>query len=137
MNNFTPGPSFLGGILIGLAVVVLYRGLNKYAGISGIASQLTTGSWTGWGLAFLAGLPLGGLLYRLVRGGPPEMVVTDSWPLLLAAGLLVGLGTRLGNGCTSGHGICGLGRFSLRSLVATLTFMGTAALVVWIQGRVG
>lgn len=133
--NFTPVESFIGGLLIGVSVVVLYHGCGKFAGISGIASQILARPVPGWALAFVLGLPLGGLLYTLAFG-MPDIQIAASAPRLIAAGLLVGVGTRLGSGCTSGHGICGLGRFSLRSLVATLVFMAVGMLTVFVTGRV-
>ncbi len=127
--------SFFGGLLIGLSVVALYVGTGKIAGISGIAGQLTAGRWSGWGGAFLVGLPLGGLLHRILVSGIGEIRIDAAWPRLCLAGLLVGFGTRLANGCTSGHGICGLGRLSPRSLAATGAFMLAGMLTVLVAGR--
>ncbi|GAC1691229.1 MAG: YeeE/YedE family protein [Candidatus Dormibacteraceae bacterium] len=115
----------LGGILIGLAAVLLMSGLGRIAGVSGIAGGLVTrrgGDWP-WRLAFVIGLVSAAPLRLLVSGesgvGAPQV----GWPWMALAGLLVGLGTRLGSGCTSGHGVCGIARFSPRSLAATATFM--------------
>lgn len=127
--------AFLGGTLIGLSVVVLFKFAGMYAGISGIMRQIFQPPLPLWAGLFLLGLPLGGLIYRLAAGHPPEAQITSPWPLLVVAGLLVGFGTRMGSGCTSGHGICGLGRFSLRSLAATCTFMVLGAITVFIRGR--
>ena len=124
--------SLAGGLLIGLASWLLLASLGRVAGISGIAAAtlLPQGQdrdkrWT-W--AFMLGLiAVGALASRWLQ---VPMMQTRPWPLLLAAGLLVGFGTVLGSGCTSGHGVCGLGRRSLRSLVATLVFMGTGMVTV-------
>jgi uncharacterized membrane protein YedE/YeeE len=125
-------PPLVGGVLIGLASALLLFSLGRLAGISGIFAGLiapTAGEWS-WRAAFVGGLLAGGLL---VRWWLPEMLGPGTGrPLLvlIAAGVLVGAGTRLGGGCTSGHGVCGLGRFSPRSLVAVLTFMVVAAITV-------
>lgn len=123
MENFTPISALIGGGLIGLGTLILMAGIGRIAGISGISSALLFQAGDkGWRLAFVLGIIAGPLLAGLV--------ITDfsySTPSLslhtLIAGLLVGLGTAWGSGCTSGHGICGIGRFSMRSIAATLTFM--------------
>ena len=127
--------AFLGGLLIGAAVWILFAFAGKYAGISGILGQMLRPPFPLWAGLFLLGLPLGGMLYRLLTGSAPEAVITTPMPWLVVAGLLVGVGTTVGNGCTSGHGICGLGRFSKRSLVATCTFMAAGVLAVFLRGR--
>ena len=131
MENFTPLSAALGGVLIGLAAAWLWLSLGRIAGISGIVGSVGSPG-TGWRLAFLAGLIAAPLL--LAWGGYPVpwRAPQASWPVLIAGGLLVGFGTRLGSGCTSGHGVCGMARLSPRSLAATLTFMVTAALVVFL-----
>lgn len=119
-----------GGVLIGLASVALLALDGRIAGVSGILGGLL--NWPPdryWRLAFLAGLPLGAGIVAAVAGGLPQ-VMQASPGMLVVAGLLVGLGTRLGSGCTSGHGICGLARRSPRSLAATLTFIATGMLTV-------
>lgn len=133
MTEFTPLQSLLGGLLIGFSTLLMVRYLGKIAGISGIVGQLWQGSATDkrWRLAFVSGLLLSSLLYRLAAPLPPAVITAD-WPQLVVAGVLVGFGTRLGSGCTSGHGVCGLSRLSRRSLAATLTFMATAMSVVWL-----
>lgn len=122
-----------GGMLIGSAALMLLLFNAKVAGISGIlagALQQTDA----WRWLFLLGLGGGALLaFRLAWVPMPSFATLPAWPLVLLAGLLVGMGTRLGNGCTSGHGICGVGRLSRRSLVATLTFMATGALTVFVS----
>lgn len=121
--------SFIGGLLIGAAVWLLLRGVGRVAGISGImATALAAPQQGAWRLAFLAGLVVGGLLFARLLDLPVVTVASTPW--LIAAGLLVGVGTVVGGGCTSGHGVCGLGRRSLRSLMATLTFMATGAATV-------
>ncbi len=123
-----------GGLLIGCAVALLLLLNGRIAGVSGmaaIATRIGTGS-TPWqqATAFLVGLPLGAwVIASLVR--TPEVVVTSSIPLLIVAGLLVGFGTRLGNGCTSGHGVCGVARISPRSLAATASFMASGIATVF------
>ena len=122
---FTPVNALVGGALIGVAATLLFAGAGRIAGISGMLnSAIEERRERGWRLLFLFGLMAGaGLWFTL--GDPPLPARTDfRLPWLLLAGLLVGMGTRLGNGCTSGHGICGLARFSKRSLIAVLVFMG-------------
>lgn len=129
MENFTPVSALMGGALIGLGGLVLLIGSGRLAGISGIARQaLFVKSGRTWRLAFIAGLLLGPLLLASFVSGFHYETPEFSW-LLLLAGLLVGLGTGWGNGCTSGHGICGLSRLSKRSIIATLVFMFTAMAV--------
>lgn len=133
MTTFTPWQSLIGGLLIGFSTLLLIRWLGKVAGISSIVGQLWTGKPAdrNWRLAFVIGLLVSPLLYRLFAP-LPAMKIEAGLPVLIVAGLLVGFGTRLGSGCTSGHGVCGLSRLSLRSLVATLTFMLVAVIVVWL-----
>ncbi|WP_198290688.1 YeeE/YedE family protein [Methylophilus sp. 5] len=133
MTTFTPLSSLIGGLLIGFSALLLIRWLGQIAGISGIVGQLWSAG-TGdraWRWAFVAGLMFAPLLYALFAP-LPVMQMTASVPLLMVSGVLVGFGSRLGSGCTSGHGVCGLSRLSLRSLVATLSFMLVAMLVVWL-----
>jgi uncharacterized protein len=137
MAHFTPLQSLIGGLLIGFSTLLMIRLLGKIAGISGIVGQLWSAG-TGdraWRFAFVAGLLVSPFLYALFSPLPETSVVTST-PWLIVAGLLVGFGSRLGSGCTSGHGVCGLSRLSLRSLVATLTFMATAILFVWLLRHV-
>jgi uncharacterized membrane protein YedE/YeeE len=127
-----------GGVLIGAAAGVFMLSTGRIAGISGIAAELT-GRWPDrWpqNLAFLAGLPLGLLLWKVFSGSDVAVHLPGS-NLLVAAGLLVGVGTQLGGGCTSGHGVCGLARLSPRSLAATATFVLVAILVVALKRIVG
>jgi len=133
MHNFTPIPAAIGGTLIGLAVALLMLTTGRIAGISGIVDGLIgNDDGKGWRAAFVAGLVLAPLLARLVGFTLPMPRMPASWVVIAGAGLLVGFGTRLGGGCTSGHGVCGMARLSPRSIVATLIFMGTAMVVVAI-----
>jgi uncharacterized membrane protein YedE/YeeE len=122
----------LGGLLIGLAASLMLLGAGRIAGVSGIAARATGIADEGMSrpsaLAFLVGLPLGAGL--ILRGGWAEPAALPYWPTLVGAGLLVGFGTRLGSGCTSGHGVCGLSRLSPRSIVATLTFIAAGVATV-------
>ena len=127
--------SLLGGVLIGSSATLLLWSIGRIAGISGIVNGLATAprSDRAWRAAFLVGLMVAGsLALRFVPDAPPRMQ-TGPTALLLIAGLLVGFGTRMGGGCTSGHGVCGLGRLSARSLAAVLTFMVTAMATVFIM----
>ena len=127
----------IGGALIGLAAVLLVALNGRIAGISGILGGLITSTGRGdrfWRCAFIFGLLAGAGLYALTSGLPRELQARG--PTLLAAGLLVGVGTRLGSGCTSGHGVCGLARSSPRSLLATMVFMVAAALTVFLTHHI-
>ena len=138
MANFTPLSAAIGGALIGLAAVMLMLFTGRVAGISGILSA-TLGLGTGdraWRIAFIAGLILAPVAAMLVGYPVPMPQMPASWVLIVAAGLLVGFGARLGGGCTSGHGICGIARLSKRSIVATLVFMGAAVIVVALMRHV-
>lgn len=134
--NFTPYIALIGGALIGLSAAVLLLFKGRIAGISGIAGGviLPEKGDIPWRILFLVGLVLGGLLYQLLGISPSvEKIQPVTGKIgLIAAGLLVGIGSALGTGCTSGHGICGLARRSFRSLIATLTFMLTAMITVFI-----
>lgn len=124
-------PAVAGGLLIGLGSALMLLGAGRVAGISGIFHRALAGPRSAAGGFFLAGLLGSALLAALFAGfDPGSYLEQPHWPKLLLAGLLVGIGTELGNGCTSGHGICGIGNGSGRSLVATLVFMAVAALVV-------
>lgn len=127
MENFTPFASLAGGIFIGLSAVVLMLLNGRIAGISGITAGLLSFSGPiadrGWRLAFVAGLIIAPLVLALLRGQHADIAFVAPLPAMIFAGLLVGFGTVLGNGCTSGHGICGIARLSIRSIVATGVFM--------------
>jgi hypothetical protein len=138
MTEFTPFTAVLGGLALGLSAVVLLVANGRIAGISGILGNSlwpATGEKRAWRIAFLAGLPIGAAVVGLLRGGLPVQIVTSP-PALVVAGLLVGFGTRLGSGCTSGHGICGLSRLSRRSLAATATFMAVGGVTVFVVRHV-
>lgn len=127
-----------GGALIGLSARLLMLLNGRIAGISGIVGRLLghRGERLGHDIAFVAGLLFGPLTYLVIIGTAPQVVVAASWSLLIVAGVLVGVGTRMGSGCTSGHGISGLARLSPRSLAAVLTFLATAIITVLVM-RVG
>lgn len=132
MQHFTPLPSLLGGALIGASALLLWLGLGRVAGISGILGALPAvpAAERPWRLAFLAGLVAAPALLALFVA-VPQASAQPGAARLLVAGLLVGFGTRLGGGCTSGHGVCGLARLSPRSIAATAVFMAVAALTVF------
>ena len=134
MENFTPVTALIGGVLIGAASVLLMLANGRIAGISGIAGGLFTLKQgdIAWRIAFIAGLIAAPFVDQAITGTLPEVSFPAPWPLLVIGGLLVGFGTQLGSGCTSGHGVCGIARFSKRSLVATVTFMATAVLTVFL-----
>lgn len=135
MENFTPYSSLAGGSLIGLSAVLMMLLNGRIAGVSGIAGGLITpvmGDWA-WRLAFVLGLIAGPLVYMALGGQMPDISFPVSSPGgLIAAGLIVGFGTRLGSGCTSGHGVCGVSRLSPRSLAATGVFMFTGFAAVFV-----
>lgn len=123
-------PSLAGGMLIGLSASLLLLFNGRIAGISGIVGRLAQGSQVGTNALFVVGLIFGPTLYGLIAGHPPASTITASWPLLVIAGLLVGFGSRMGSGCTSGHGVLGLARLSPRSFVAVVTFLTAGVVTV-------
>ena len=133
-TTFTPYSGLLGGALIGFAAVLLLVANGRISGISSIIGGLLTRPTTdiGWRIAFVCGLGLGACSYRLIAGAWFAVDSAATWPVMLIAGLFVGFGTRMGGGCTSGHGVCGLARLSPRSLVATLVFMASGMLTVFV-----
>lgn len=133
--NFSLSAGLLGGMLIGLAAALLLLLNGRIAGISGILGGLLSpaGAERYWRQLFIIGLLAGGFLTPLITGRRLDTFIAAPWWLIIIAGLLVGFGTRLGSGCTSGHGVCGLARLSPRSLVATLTFIATAMLTVYLM----
>src|SRR5262249_12410626 len=135
MAVFDPPSALLGGLLIGIASALLIVLNGRVAGISGILGGVLVRSADdkAWRLAFLAGLILAPILVSVVGQAVPEPQMPASWLVVVAAGLLVGFGARLGGGCTSGHGVCGIARLSARSIVATAIFMATAIVVVAIM----
>ena len=134
--NFTPWMSLIGGLLIGLSTVMLIFFKGRIAGISGVLGGLTQWSNTpaghySWRIAFVLGLVLSASIYGLVATVPASQI-DAGYGLLILAGLLVGFGTRMGSGCTSGHAVCGIGRLSPRSIVATLSFMASGFVTAFI-----
>ena len=135
--NFTPVSAFLGGTLIGLAVVLFLVFNGRLIGISGIASNFLTSKNNRFdNFLFIVGLIIGPILYKFFTSQEINISISNSFFLLSVAGLLVGVGTRVAAGCTSGHGISGISRFSLRSIIATLTFMIVGILTVLVKSLV-
>ena len=134
MTEFTPVSALIGGALIGLSAMLLMLLMGRIAGISGILAGCLAlvGGDKAWRVAFIAGLVASPLIGALVGLRLSEPLMPSSWAVVVVAGLLVGFGTRLGGGCTSGHGVCGIARLSPRSIVATLIFMVTAMMVVFV-----
>src|SRR4051812_995874 len=133
---FTPIASLLGGALIGLSAVLLMWTMGRIAGVSGIAARLFPpyeDRELAGRLAFVAGLIVAPVLVRLVTGSLPAQTIAAGTPLLMVAGLLTGFGAVWGSGCTSGHGVCGLSRLSVRSLVATMTFMAAGMATIFVM----
>ncbi len=134
--SFTPWLALAGGALIGLSATVLWLGMGRVAGISGIAGSLfsfqAADGDRSWRLLFLLGIVGGAVLVHLLTGGLFEVRSGYPMGLLIGGALLVGIGTRMGSGCTSGHGVCGIARLSMRGLLATLTFMATAFVTVYL-----
>jgi len=138
MENFTPISAIIGGALIGLSAVWLMASAGRIAGISGILGGALTGANGDklWRWTFLAGLLIGPLIVGLFRPNLLHADFTVTGPVLILAGICVGVGTQLGSGCTSGHGVCGNARLSMRSLIATLVFMITGMATVFIMRHV-
>ena len=134
ITNFTPVSALTGGLLIGLSVALFFILNGRMIGVSGIASNfLISKDKKNENLLFLVGLILGPLIYTFILGREINILISNSLPLLTVGGILVGFGTRLSSGCTSGHGISGISRFSLRSIIATITFMIVGILTVLIK----
>tara|TARA_B100001142_G_C13863641_1_gene473223 strand:- start:83 stop:502 length:420 start_codon:yes stop_codon:yes gene_type:complete len=132
--NFTPVSSFTGGLMIGLAVILFFVLNGRLIGISGIASNFLNSKKSRIdNFLFLIGLIIGPIIYKFFTQSEINISISNSFILLTIAGLLVGLGTRISGGCTSGHGISGISRFSLRSIIATLTFMIVGIITVLIK----
>ena len=130
--NFTPYSSLIGGLIIGFAVVLFFITTGRLAGISGIVSSTLEKNENKFSnLLFIIGLVLGPLVIIFFSKNDLVFKMTSSIPLIIAGGLLVGLGTKIGRGCTSGHGICGISRFSMRSILATIIFMIFAMITVY------
>ena len=132
--NFTPISATLGGLIIGLAVVIFFLFNGRLVGISGIAANALTEKDKKFdNLLFLIGLIIGPTIYSLFTSREISITISNSFLLLILAGLLVGIGTRIGGGCTSGHGISGIGRFSLRSIIATISKIKEFEIVILIS----
>ena len=138
MTNFTPIPSLLGGLIIGSAVVLYFYTTGRLAGISGIfANGLTAKNNRSSNLLFLLVRVIGPSMYLLNNDQEVSLKITNSYILIIAAGFFVGLGTRMSSGCTSGHGICGISRFSTRSIIATISFVITGVITVFVLQQFG
>lgn len=138
MENFTPVTASIGGALIGLSAVILMAFNGRIAGISGVFSGIAFAQKGDrvWRILFVIGLIAAPIFYQAVSGRMPEFDLSANMPLVIIGGLLVGFGTRLGSGCTSGHGVCGLSRLSPRSLVSVVLFMGAGMLTVTVARTV-
>ena len=133
--NFTPQSAFVGGIIIGLAVIIFFIGNGRLAGVSGIVNKAFVSKQNRTdNFLFIAGLVLGPIFYIFFTKNNIPFLITTSLPIIIIAGFLVGVGTKVGRGCTSGHGICGISLLSLRSIIATITFMITAIITVKLIG---
>ena len=133
--NFTPQSAFLGGIIIGLAVIIFFIGNGRLAGISGIVNDTLVSKQNRTdNFLFVVGLVFGPIFYTFLTKINIPFLITSSLPIIISAGLLVGIGTKIGSGCTSGHGICGISRLSPRSITATIIFMITAIITVKLIG---
>ena len=134
--NFTPYSALTGGIIIGFAVAIFFYFNGRLVGISGIASNALTEERNRLdNILFLIGLIIGPIIYTLFNQEQISISISNSYLLLMFAGLLVGIGTRISGGCTSGHGISGIGRFSVRSIVATITFMIVGIITVYLKNN--
>lgn len=137
--NGQPLQGLVGGVMIGLAAALMLLGAGRIAGVSGITARATGLADSGMSRSsawmFLLGLPLGALAVAAITG--QEQAEFASWPILVVAGLLVGVGTRMGSGCTSGHGVCGVSRLSQRSMIATVTFMAAGIATVAVTNLMG
>jgi len=133
--NFTPQSAFIGGIIIGLAVILFFVGNGRLAGVSGIVNEALVSKQNKTdNLLFIVGLIIGPIFYAFFTKNNIPFLITSSLPIIIIAGFLVGIGTKVGKGCTSGHGICGISLLSLRSIIATITFMITAIITVKLIG---
>ncbi|PPR44209.1 MAG: hypothetical protein CFH16_00619 [Alphaproteobacteria bacterium MarineAlpha5_Bin6] len=136
--NFTPLSSFIGGLLIGLAVIIFFISTGRLVGVSGIANNLLTRSSNRLiNALFVLGLILGPLIFMFFSKNPIPFIVTNSIPIIIIGGLLVGIGTKIGSGCTSGHGVSGISRLSIRSIIATMLFICSAIITVLLFSYVG
>ena len=140
MHNFTPVSALIGGVIIGLSVALYFYSTGRLAGVSGIFENIVTkSSKSVSNLLFLIGLVVGpvAIYYLILPNKPIAFEITNSYLLIISGGFLVGFGTRLGGGCTSGHGICGIGRLSVNSMIATAIFVLTGMITVFILQQLG
>ena len=133
--NFTPLSAFLGGLIIGLAVILFFVGNGRLAGVSGIVNDTLVSKQNRIdNFLFIVGLVLGPIFYAFFTKNNIPFLISSSLPIIIIAGFLVGIGTKVGRGCTSGHGICGISLLSPRSIIATIIFMITAIITVKLTG---
>ena len=136
-SNFTPIPSFLGGLLIGLGVIIFFISTGRLAGVSGIAFNVISNNNRFTNILFLIGLIIGPIVYKFFISNNIPFLINNSYFIIIIGGLLVGLGTKIGSGCTSGHGVCGISRFSIRSILATILFIFSGVITVLIMQLYG
>ena len=133
--NFTPLSAFIGGVIIGIAVILFFVSNGRLAGVSGIVNNALVSKQNRTdNFLFIIGLVLGPIFYAFFTKNNIPFLITSSLPIIIIAGLLVGIGTKIGRGCTSGHGICGISLMSLRSIIATIIFIITAIITVKLIG---
>jgi len=135
--NFTPIPAFLGGLLIGLGVIIFFIATGRLAGVSGISYNVISNNNRFTNILFLIGLVIGPIVYKFLISENIPFLINKSYLIIIAGGLLVGLGTKIGSGCTSGHGVCGVSRFSVRSILATILFIFSGIITVLIMQLYG
>ena len=133
VSNFTPLPSFLGGLLIGLGVIIFFISTGRLAGVSGIAFNVISNNNRYTSILFLIGLVIGPIVYKLLISSNIPFLINKSYSIIIIGGLLVGLGTKIGSGCTSGHGVCGISRLSIRSILATILFIFSGIITVLLM----
>ena len=133
VSNFTPLPSFLGGLLIGIGVIIFFISTGRLAGVSGIAFNVISNNNRFTNILFLIGLIIGPIVYKFFISNNIPFLINNSYFIIIIGGLLVGLGTKIGSGCTSGHGVCGISRFSIRSILATILFIFSGVITVLIM----
>ena len=135
--NFTPIPAFLGGLLIGLWIIIFFIATGRLAGVSGISYNVISNNNRFTNILFLIGLVIGPIAYKFLISENIPFLINKNYLIIIAGGLLVGLGTKIGSGCTSGHGVCGVSRFSVRSILATILFIFSGIITVLIMQLYG
>ena len=133
ISNFTPLPAFLGGLLIGLGVIIFFITTGRLAGVSGIAFNVISNNNRFSNVLFLIGLIIGPIVYKFLISENIPFLINKSYFIIITGGLLVGLGTKIGSGCTSGHGVCGISRLSIRSILATILFIFSGIITVLLM----